>query len=140
MAKNAPEYPFVPLSNRRLAPGQFWGVLLKDGRFACGRVLQVDQKTRVMFVAGLMDWIGPERPTAKALSGSHILEIGQAHVKTIRETGGQVDGFRPLEVDSLEVPERSDPGGWVVRGYEYVRQSDRHELARMKPFSTWGFE
>ena len=35
----APEYPFVPKSNRWLEPGQFWGVPLRSGRHACGRVL-----------------------------------------------------------------------------------------------------
>ena len=36
-----PEYPFEPKSNAHLLPGQFWGVPLSDGRWACGRVLAV---------------------------------------------------------------------------------------------------
>ena len=36
-----PKYPFEPKSNAHLMPGQFWGVPLSDGRWACGRVLAV---------------------------------------------------------------------------------------------------
>ncbi|MDP2630376.1 MAG: hypothetical protein Q8P56_03125, partial [Candidatus Uhrbacteria bacterium] len=61
-------YPFRPKTNKNLIPGQFWGVPLKNGRFACGRVLQIPKKgsglgERILFLAGLMDWIGDEPPT-----------------------------------------------------------------------------
>ncbi|HZP14788.1 MAG TPA: hypothetical protein VFA96_03115 [Nocardioides sp.] len=41
----APEYPFEPKSNTYLVSGQFWGVPLSDGRWACGRVLAVKKES-----------------------------------------------------------------------------------------------
>lgn len=40
----APVYPFEPKSNAYLLPGQFWGVPLSDGRWACGRVLAIKKE------------------------------------------------------------------------------------------------
>jgi hypothetical protein len=39
MADQWVTYPFVPRSNAKFRPGQFWAIPLPDGRFACGRVL-----------------------------------------------------------------------------------------------------
>src|SRR6266700_932410 len=44
-----PEYPFEPKSNTHLLPGQFWGVPLSDGRWACGRVLAVKTQSDAYF-------------------------------------------------------------------------------------------
>jgi len=60
-----PEYPFEPKSNTHLLPGQFWGVPLSDGRWACGRVLAVKTQPDAYFpgnsrtfLAALMYWQG----------------------------------------------------------------------------------
>ncbi|WP_242624328.1 Mu transposase C-terminal domain-containing protein [Micromonospora kangleipakensis] len=34
-------YPFAPRSNRHLRAGQYWALPLRNGRFACGRVMAV---------------------------------------------------------------------------------------------------
>ena len=47
-----PKYPFEPRSNVHLRPGQFWGVPLSDGRWACGRVLAVKTLVFRTFVVG----------------------------------------------------------------------------------------
>lgn len=86
------EYPFRPKSNPHLRAGQFWAVPLSNGRFACGRVMDPTSRIapRVMFIAGLMDWVGDAAPTEQDLVGRRVLAQGQAHIKTITETGGQV--------------------------------------------------
>ena len=87
MGGSAPAYPFVPKSNRWLEAGQFWAVPLSDGRFACGRVLDVPREldlhvpvARTMFLAGLLDWVGDTPPTAAAIAGAGLLAHGlRAH-------------------------------------------------------------
>ena len=87
-------YPFVPKTNAQLVPGQFWSIHLSDGEHACGRVLAVDRSAahgaRTMFVAGLVDWVGDRPPTAEAIAGKPIFEVGRGHVSLIAEGGGSV--------------------------------------------------
>ena len=115
-------YPFEPRSTAHLEPGQFWGVPLSDGRFACGRVLEVPRakdpqipvSTRT-FLAGLMDWVADVPPTQVGIAGAPLLEQGFAHVRAIRENGGMVLGMRPLEVDGVE------PHVWLTTSF--IRQA-----------------
>ena len=143
-----PKYPFVPKSTAYLLPGQFWSIPLRDGRFACGRVLELryqdGKKDRRCFLAGLMDWVGPEEPKGCDIAGSEILDHGQVHVKTISENLGQILGCRPLETDELVVPlslteSASSPGCRVCRGYEIFDIATREERAALPTFSGWGY-
>jgi hypothetical protein len=122
----AHEYPFRPRSNRWLEPGQFWAVPMDGGRFACGRVMRVpaDFSPRVSFDAGLMDWVGSEPPTAHDLAGRAVLLQGGAHIKAITETGGEILGLRPLELDGLEAADCRD----TTWGYEYIAVMAQHLL------------
>jgi hypothetical protein len=52
-------------------------VPLSDGRFACGRVLDVPREPdlhvpvgRMLFLAGLLDWVGETPPTNQAIAGA----------------------------------------------------------------------
>src|SRR5712692_9693696 len=116
-----PRYPFVPKTNANLEPGQFWAVPLPNGRFACGRVLRVDRDreygARTMFVAGLLNWMGDEPPTAEAIAGARLLEVGHAHVRLIQQDGGAILGHRPLYADELIVP-ADIRSTW---GYSYLK-------------------
>jgi hypothetical protein len=51
------QYPFEPKSNRYMKAGQFWGILLNSGKFACGRVLQIHPTYNRGFLGALMDWV-----------------------------------------------------------------------------------
>ncbi|HEU5111487.1 MAG TPA: hypothetical protein VFT95_23340 [Micromonosporaceae bacterium] len=98
------DYPFVPRSNRRLIPGQYWALPLSDGRFACGRVMAVPAfgpRDRIGVVIGLMDWLGETHPTAEQLAGRPVLEQAKSRFEAIANTGGQVLGIRPLNLDGL---------------------------------------
>lgn len=120
-------YPFVPKTNAQLVPGQFWSIHLSDGRFACGRVLAVDRSAthgaRTMFVAGLVDWVGERPPTAEAIAGKPIFEVGRGHVSLIAEGGGSVLGERPLDPDGI-VPQL-DPDSYWSPGYPVARAERR---------------
>ena len=149
MAARAPRYPFVPKSNAHLRAGQLWSVPLSDGRFGCGRVLDVPRSgdlhvpanTR-MFLAGLLDWVGPRPPTDQSIAGARLDAQGFAHIKTILTTGGEVLGWRDLAADAI-VPQRwrsHVAGGtvWVYEGARRVRPAtgDDRDLPVM---STWGY-
>jgi hypothetical protein len=103
-------YPFEPVSNRYLVPGQYWAIPLTDGRFACGRVLAVPayEQSRVLAVVGLMDWVGARPPNDGDLAGRKIVRFGLAHVKAINQNGGAILGLRPLALDGIEAPEIVD--------------------------------
>lgn len=139
--RRTPTYPFEPRSNRYLSPGQFWGIELADGLFACGRVLDIDPKSRVEFLAGLMDWCGDSPPTSDAIAGTSLVELGTAHVKTIVHTGRMLLGCRPLKADELTVPEMltAGRGGLVVRGYTVVRRPTLADEAYLTALTTWGY-
>jgi len=137
-------YPFVPKSNALLVPGQFWGIPLSDGRYACGRVLDIDRDTaygrRTSFLAGLMDWCGDDPPTAERIARTRILEQGDAHIKTILENGGQVLGYRPLEADGLTplLCLSAQYGGDLQLGFKVLRAATREEQERLAPLAGWG--
>lgn len=99
----APSYPFTPKSNRYLRAGQFWSIPLRDGRFACGRVMAVPAfgpKDRTGLVVGLMDWVGAEPPRQEDIAGRRVLYQALTRHEAIAK-GGQVLGERPLEADGL---------------------------------------
>ena len=125
-----PAYPFVPKSTTHLIPGQFWAVPLKDGRFACGRVIELGENeegkrhTRT-FLGALMDWCGHEPPTVALLEGRKVLEEGAMHIRAILQSGGSILGYRPLELEGIE-PRlcMSQAGGrdcWLMRGFKLLR-------------------
>jgi hypothetical protein len=141
----APAYPFVPKSTAYLQPGQFWSIPLLDGRFACGRVIQLRIKNGKRhsrkFLAGLMDWVGDEMPTAADLIGRGSVDQGQVHVKTIGENKGQVVGFRDLSLDRLEPYLFRDAqcATFVQRGLEWLRPYDSQSDSDLPVCTTWGY-
>jgi hypothetical protein len=144
-----PKYPFEPRSNVHLRPGQFWGVPLSDGRWACGRVLAVQTEPDAYFpgnsrtfLAALMHWEGDEPPTAETIAGRQVLAQGWAHVGSIQRNGRVILGCRDLGLDGIcGLREVTHRGGGTVMLYEGatpVRPATRDEAATMPVFSTWG--
>jgi hypothetical protein len=103
MAK--PMYPFLPRSNARLEPGQFFSFCLANGRFACVRVLAKCWKHqpghRVLFLAGLMNWSGDRPASSVDLADCAVLDYAWAHVCVFPLYGASIDGIRPLEGDRI---------------------------------------
>lgn len=134
-------YPFKPKSNKLLLPGQFWGIKLSNGKYACGRVVQIPEKNDLsfstkVFLAGLMDWVGTNPPTAESIAGGRIIKEGNSHILSIRYTSfdGMIHGFRPLDLDSIEpklyvVPFKKP---MITRGYKRINLNDnqRDKIAR----------
>lgn len=143
------KYPFEPRSNAHLEPGQFWAVPLSDRRHACGLVLAVPRAPDPllpvgsrMFLAGLLDWVGDDAPTADSIAGSSLVAQGFAHVRSIRATGGAVLGSRPLELDGVEpwpwLTEAHSRQAVVYRGAERLRLALPSDKS-LPVMSTWGF-
>lgn len=143
-----PTYPFEPKSNKYLKPGQFWGVPLSDGRWACARVLAVKTDNDAyfpggsrIFLAALMDWSGAKPPTAEAIAGRNIVAQGWAHVRAIQYNGRLVLGERPLALDGirglLEVSHRSGGTVMLYEGATPLRPATRTEAATAPILGTW---
>jgi hypothetical protein len=149
VATPAPRYPFVPKSNAYLRAGQYWAVPLSDGRFACGRVLDVPREPdlhvpvgRMMFLAGLLDWVGETPPTNQAIEGASLFAQGFAHIKAISTTGAAVLGRRDLEADRI-VPDlwRSHEAAgtvWLYEGARRVRPATSADRT-LPVMGTWGY-
>ena len=118
-------YPFVPKSTAYLMPGQFWSIPLSNRRYACGRVLQLDPagKNQRAFIAGLLDWCGNSPPAFESIAGAALLDHGEVHIKTIAESGCEIIGVRPLEIDGIDVPLSLDesPGPNCHLRQRYIR-------------------
>ena len=147
MDKAVVRYPFVPKSTAFLEPGQFWGIPLKRGRYACGRVLQLcvedGKRAPRTFLAGLMDWTGRVPPTSEMIAGRDVLDQGQAHILTITENGRDILGCRPLELDGIELglflDESPGPRCHLRRGFDILGLASRRQQAELEVFLTWGY-
>lgn len=139
------EYPFVPKSTAKLEPGQFWSIPLENGRFACGRVIQLrienGKRDSRSFLAGLMDWWGRKPPTADRIAGCGVIVQGGTDIKTIQATGGQVLGFRDLSLDAIQPSLflNAQFATCVQRGFDYVRPFDKKKDADLPTYSGWGY-
>src|SRR5438132_14028833 len=98
-ASDAITYPHLPKSTSTLRPGQYWGIRLAGGNWACGRVLQVPTIPRRgsgrLFLAGLMDWSSDEPPDDASIAGAALYAQAQMHIKTIVESGSALLRHRP---------------------------------------------
>ena len=141
------EYPFRPKSTKHLIPGQFWAIPVQDRGFACGRVIALShrngkQDTR-LFLAGLLDWSGGSLPDSVSIAGSKTIAQGQAHIKTILESGGTILGHRSLDADGIEpelfLSEAPGRNCMLVHGTEVIRRATVEEQATLPVFAGWGY-
>ena len=138
----ASSYPFVPKTNARLRPGDFWSIPLVDGSYACGRVLQMPTtrfpSSTVQFLGALMDWHGSTEPDAASLAGAGTLDRGVMHVISITRIGGSVAGNRDLALDGIE-PGLFINGTDIQQGYDYAREFRPGDRGRIPEWSWWSW-
>lgn len=143
------EFPFYPKSNAKLLRGDFWGIPLNSGRFACGRVLDLPRKgdygAKTSFLAGLLDWVGNELPTFESIAGAKLLQQGDAHIFTITKNDGLILGNRPLKLDNIEPficrdAEFHHKGQMNFRkGYDFIDYEPEKNFEDYPVFSSWGY-
>ena len=141
------DYPFTPKSTSKLTSGQFWAVPMANGRFACGRVLQLNTEeiptpTRGFF-GGLHDWVGDAEPSSNDLKGRGFVAFGVMHIKAIATTGGAVLGCRELSLDDTQMPRllsaHGGAGVMLLDGSKHLRLADNSELGKHPVLGTWGY-
>ncbi len=139
-------YPFIPKSTAQLSPGQFWAVPLSDGRFACGRVLQlggseIPTKSRGFF-GGLHAWVGAVEPDAGAIAAAPFLGFGAMHIRAITELGGKVLGEAPLQ--NFQMPTllsaMGGPDTVLLSGADALRKAKRTEWGSLPVLGYWGYD
>jgi hypothetical protein len=64
-----------------------------------------------------MDWVGPDPPTADGLAGRDVLTQAKSRWEAITNTGGEVLGMRPLDLDGLVAV---DPNDYTVGAVHQV--------------------
>ncbi|WP_411846051.1 Imm26 family immunity protein [Roseibacillus persicicus] len=141
MASKPPVIPFVPKSTSFLKPGMFWDIPLRDGSYACGRVLCIEGKHRKrrsnLFWGGLLRWHGSVAPTMEGISGAPVLWQGDFNVRSFKDSGSRILGLLPLEADDLEIPPllTTTLNGEVMIGYDVLRPATNAEY-RSLPVKT----
>jgi hypothetical protein len=138
-------YPFEPKSAISLRSGEFWGVPLRDGSFGCGRVLQpaagYPGASRVTFYGALLNWHGQQHPTEQAISGCKCIAQGKMHIKSLKNFGSPILGWRPLDIEEISpaivLSGLGDPSGMVMRGIEPIRVRTKAD-ADLPSQSFWG--
>jgi len=127
--------------------GEFWAIPLSDGTYACGVVVMAPLRersaSRVMFLAGLLDWWSPRAPTHDAIAAAPCLAQAKLHVEGIGFYGGNVLGvLGPGSVPILP---------WLFRGarmpensHVYLGLSPQREQRpsddELPVISTWGYD
>ncbi len=134
MATKTPEFPFLPKSTAHLKPGMIWDICLRDGSFACGRVLHVEgklrERERFYFWGGLLRWHGLKSPTTEVIAGVPILWQGKFDVRSLSKSDSRIRDILPLESDGLVVPPilTSLLNGEVMIGYNVERPATDGEF------------
>jgi hypothetical protein len=137
------EYPFVPKSSTRLTPGDFWAVPLRDGTFACGRVVERmptgKPGARVGFLGGLLDWRDSSKPDDQSIAGASFLAQGVVHIRAITSSGGSILGHRDLALDELG-PWTFVYGATIQRGFTFLRAWQGSDAGKFPSLGWWGYD
>jgi hypothetical protein len=136
-------FPFQPKSTARLEPGMFWDIPLDSGKYAAGVVLQKEPHSRTGFLAGLLDWTGDKPPNPNSLKNAVLLKQGRVHFKSIKETGGAIQGILNLSECGIVPFLERDNGAIhaaVIQGYTKVDVVlSTEERSKLSVASTWGY-
>lgn len=141
MASKPPDYPFTPKSTSFLKPGMIWDIALRDGSYACGRVLCVEGKHRKrrtnLFWGALLQWHRKTPPTVDEISGAPVLWQGDFNVRSFRGSESKILALLPLEADGIKIPPilPSLLGTEIMIGYD-IRRPATDEEFRSLPVKT----
>ena len=142
MATRTPTYPFLPKSNGNLLPGMIWDIPLRDGTYACGRILSVGgegRSSRFFIWGGLLAWHDSTKPTVDSIAGAEVLWQGNFDLRSLAPSLSMMLGHLPLEVDGLVIPPilTSVLNGEVMIGYEETRKATDEEFRTLPVKNIW---
>lgn len=136
-------YPFQPKSTAKLRPGQFWPIPLPHGGFACGMVLDVVRNSTRHFLAGLIDWHGPQEPTPTGIAGRPLIIQGTGHLKMIQNGHGWITGILPDHVAPpaplLWTSPLANNARGLYRGLDLISQITPEQAAAYPQWHGWGY-
>jgi len=142
-------YPFIPKSNKKITPGDYWITKLSNESFAVGIVIDIppaDLKLTKEIIIGLLDWNKNSTPKIEDLRNSKILDQGHAHIKTITENSNGILGNLNLEKANIEPKILIDSYGannteWnLMKGYKIIKSFKESDTEKYKMASFWGYD
>ncbi|MET2985108.1 hypothetical protein [Aureibaculum conchae] len=142
-------YPFIPKSNKKISPGDYWVTELSNKSYAVGVVIDtppIDLKLTREIVIGLLNWNGTEHPKLQELSNLKILKQGHAHIKTINEYSsgilGNLDFIKAnIEPKILIGSYGANNSQWsLMKGYRIVGEYKRSDREKYSIVSYWGYD
>lgn len=128
-----------------LRPGQYWAIPISNGRFACGRVMQLNTpeiptKSRTFF-GGLHDWVRTKPPSPDSIARASFVAFGVMHIRAITTTGGAVLGVHPLQADAIPklLSAHGGSGTMLLHGADPIREARPEEWGTLPVLGFWGY-
>ena len=143
MASTPVQFPFLPKSTASLKSGMIWDIPLRDGSYACGRVIHVEGKLRkkrpFQFWGALLRWHSSDLPTPNAIAGAPVLWQGDFNLRSLAGSDSRIRGLLALESDNLVIPPilTSLLNGEVMIGYEEARRATDEEFRTLPNKTVW---
>ena len=135
-------YPFVPERASQIEDGEFFSIPMKDGRYACGRILLIERKsgrkTKNLLV-GIHHWCGDKKPTPEDIHQRPIIEQGEIHINAIGYMGGAVLGHKCVHEDDL-TPLMQIYAGSYMLGFDNLGQASNEDYGRYSSRGSWGLD
>lgn len=88
-------FPFSPRSTREIEIGDLVAVPVVGGGWGCLQVTDLKRRgtgALTTLVVGVLDWHGPEAPTAASVLGSPVTEQGLTRVELFTQGGYRITG------------------------------------------------
>jgi hypothetical protein len=124
-------YPFMPKSTANLRRGQFWPIALAGGQYGAGcvvgEVLYDGVRNTRIFIAGVLQWVGNNHPTAQSLSHVRVHKYGFLHIKSINESGLAIVGEADIEFH--DAPGSAESLELTTWGYRFPLALCEHLLS-----------
>ena len=142
-------YPFIPKSNKKIRPGDYWITQLSNKSFAVGIVIDVppeDLKLNREIIVGLLNWNESFVPKTKNLVNLEILDQGHAHIKTISEFSNGISGNISFEKANIEPKILIDSYGannpeWsLMKGYQVIRTYKKSDREKYDIAGFWSYD
>jgi hypothetical protein len=132
------KYPFVPKSNLEIKEGEYWNIPLSNGENAFVMFIDLPSSEDRKHV-----YIGLLNCTSKELvlpEGEYsILWQRKAHVKTVKECGGQIRGILKAIEPKLELDSAGGQNCNIVCGFKTVRKATNEEIAAIEVQKLCGY-
>jgi len=133
------KYPYLPKSNQKLKLGEYWSIVLENGKHAFFVFLDIPQDSdRRSVLIGLVDYVSssPVLPD----SSYEILWQGVVHIKSVNECGGLVQGKIEALSPVLELCSHGGVHCRVLSGFDTLRMATPEDIEYLGVRRVCGFK